>query len=79
MFGLFRKKKKEAMLFDLEGNLLTEGDIVESLRYEMGECKIVKADSGFEYHSLIKDKKVSWLRMIDAATEHQKVRKVTEH
>lgn len=75
MFGLFKKKKKELVLFDLEGNPLAEGDIVLSLRYDMGECKLVKTENGFEYQSIEGDTKVTWLKMIDAATERQKVRK----
>ena len=75
MFGLFKKKKKELVLFDLEGNPLAEGDIVLSLRYDMGECKLVKTEDGFEYQSIERDTKVTWLKMIDAATERQKVRK----
>jgi hypothetical protein len=75
MFGLFKKKKKELILFDLEGNPLVEGDIVLSLRYDMGECKLVKTENGFEYKSIDGDTKVTWLKMIDAATERQKVRK----
>jgi hypothetical protein len=75
MFGLFKKKKKELILFDLEGNPLVEGDIVLSLRYDMGECKLVKTENGFEYQSIDGDTKVTWLKMIDAATERQKVRK----
>jgi hypothetical protein len=75
MFGLFKKKKKEIILFDLEGNPLEDGDLVLSLRYEMGECKLVKTETGFEYQSTESDVKVSWIKMIDAATERQKVRK----
>ena len=75
MFGIFKKKKKELVLYDLEGNTLEEGDIVLSLRYDMGECKLVKTENGFEYQSLESDTKMSWLKMIDAATERQKVRK----
>ena len=75
MFGIFKKKKKELVLYDLEGNTLEEGDIVLSLRYDMGECKLVKTENGFEYQSLEGDTKMSWLKMIDAATERQKVRK----
>ena len=75
MFGLFKKKRKEIALFDLEGNALEEGDTVISLRYDMGECKLVKTENGFEYQSLEGDTKMSWLKMIDAATERQKVRK----
>ena len=75
MFGLFKKKKKEITLFDLEGNALEDGDLVLSLRYDIGECKLVKTVNGFEYQSVESDAKKSWLKMIDAATERQKVRK----
>ena len=75
MFGIFKKKKKELVLFDLEGNSLADGDIVLSLRYDMGECKLVKTENGFEYHSLEGDTRMTWLKMIDAATERQKVKK----
>ncbi len=75
MFGLFKKKKKEITLFDLDGNALGEGDLVLSLRYEMGECRLVKTENGFEYQSIESDAKMSWVKMIDAATERQKVRK----
>ena len=75
MFGLFKKKKRAVTLFDLDGNELDDGDIVLSLRYEMGECKLVRTENGFEYQSIEGDTKMSWLKMIDAATERQKVRK----
>ena len=75
MFGIFKRKKKELILYDLEGNALEEGDIVLSLRYDMGECKLVKTEDGFEYQSIEGDTKMSWIKMIDAATERQKVRK----
>ena len=74
MFGLFKKKKKEITLSDLDGNRLKDGDIVLSLRYDLGECRLVKTDNGFEYQSLSTDEKVSWIKMIDAATENQKVK-----
>jgi hypothetical protein len=75
VFGLFKKKKKEQVLFDMEGNPLAEGDLVLSLRYDMGECKLIKTESGIEYQSLENENRVSWHKMIDAATERQKVRK----
>lgn len=74
MFGIF-KKKKELELYDLEGNALAEGDIVLGLRYEMGECKLVKTENGYEYQSIEGDTNMSWIKMTDAATERQKVRK----
>jgi len=72
MFGLF-KKKKELTLLDLNGNQLKEGDIVRSLRYELGDCRLIKTENGFDYESLKDGTKVSWHKMIDAATERQKV------
>ena len=75
MFGIFKKKQKELVLYDLEGNPLAEGDIVLSLRYDMGECRLVMTENGFEYQSIESDTKMTWRKMIDAATELQKVRK----
>ena len=74
MFGLLKKKKKEISLSDLDGNRLKDGDIVLSLRYDLGECKLMKTEDGYEYQSLATEEKVSWLKMIDAATEYQKVK-----
>ncbi len=80
MFSLFKKKPGEnknlPLLADLNGNPLGEGDLVLSHRYELGECKIVKTENGIEYESLTSGKRVSWLRMIDAVTENQKVNKI---
>ena len=74
MFGLFKKKKK-LVLYDIEGNALANGDIVLSLRYDLGECRLIITENGYEYQSINNDSKISWLKMIDAATERQKVRK----
>ena len=74
MFGIVKKKKKEQVLLDLDGKQLSEGDIVDNLRYDMGESKVVKSEEGFAYESIADGRRVSWLRMIDAATERQKVR-----
>ena len=71
----FLKKKKERQLYDLDGQLLQDGDLVLSLRYDLGECRIIKTDEGIEYHSLETGDKVSWIKMIDAATERQKVKR----
>lgn len=80
MFQLFKrnnsKKKKQPKLADLNGNPLKEGDVVESLRYEMGKCKILVAEEGYVYESIDTGKRVSWAKMIDATTENQKVRKI---
>lgn len=79
MFGLFRKKKKEPglpALTDLENNPLQEGDVVEALRYDLGQCRLIIKDRSWFYESVKSGKQVSWLRMIDASTDHQKVKKV---
>lgn len=79
MFNIFKKKKKKDSLpplNDLNNKPLQEGDIVMSLRYEMGKCVIKKTEKGYEYESLETGKTVSWLKMIDASTENQKVKKV---
>jgi len=80
MFGLFKKKEKETLpqLTDLEDNPLTQGDIVEALRYELGKCRLVLVDKVYYYESLTDGKQVSWLKMIDASSDRQKVRKIVE-
>jgi hypothetical protein len=75
-FNLFKKKKKKKQLQDLFGNLLYPGDKVESLRYDLGECILIDEENGFEYESLKNGEKVSYAKMIDAATSYQKVRKL---
>lgn len=75
-FNLFKKKKKKKQLQDLFGNLLYPGDKVESLRYDLGECILIDGENGFEYESLKNGEKVSYAKMIDAATSYQKVRKL---
>lgn len=75
MFGLFKKSKKEKVLLDLDGNQLAAGDVVINYRYDMGECKVLETAAGLEYESLADGRKVSWVRMVDASTERQKVRK----
>ena len=79
MFKLFKKNsedKSELNFADLDGVPLKEGDIVISLRYDLGKCKIIKTKKGIEYESLENGQLVHWLRMVDAATKNQKVRKV---
>jgi len=80
LFSFFKKKsesnKKLPRLADLDDNPLKEGDTVISHRYELGECKIINTENGIEYESISSGKRVSWLRMIDAATEKQKVNKI---
>ena len=81
MVSLFKRKssglKKSSLQFmDLEGQPLKEGDVVLSLRYDLGECRIVKTGEGMIYESLKTGEQVSWAKMIDAATGYQKVRKL---
>ena len=73
MFGLFGKKKKTISLFDLEGNALKAGDLVQSLRYDLGDCLLEAKEDSFEYVAVNSGERVSWVRMIDASTERQKV------
>lgn len=70
------KKKGSIPFVDIDGSPLQEGDLVMAQRYELGEAKILKGEQGWEYESLESGKRVSYARMIDAATKHQKVRKV---
>ena len=79
MFGLFKKKEKREKLpklLDLEGNPLTPGDEVMSMRYNLGKCRINATENGVEYESIETGEKVSWVKMIDASTDNQKVKKV---
>ncbi len=76
MFRLFKKKKEELPMVDLDGQALAPGDTVESLRYKLGVCLIVKGADGIVYESLETRKQVSWVKMVDASTKFQKVRKI---
>jgi len=82
MFGLFNSKRKsrksENQLIDLNGNNISEGDIVLSHRYELGNCNVVSGSNGLEYESIESKKRVNWTLMIDAATERQKVEKLDQ-
>jgi hypothetical protein len=79
MSGLFSKKSGRSKLrfVDLEGQPLSEGDTVLSLRYELGECRILNTEQGMVYESLASGKQISYVKMIDAATGYQKVRKLS--
>lgn len=77
MFGLFGKKKKKQQLKDYDGNPINVGDKVHSLRYELGDCILVEGEKGIEYESIKTGKRVSYVWMIDAHTENQKVRKIS--
>jgi hypothetical protein len=61
---------------DLDGNILMKGDMVQALRYELGVCRILEDEKGFLYESLETNKQVSWIKMVDATTKFQKVRKI---
>jgi len=81
MFNLFKKKEKKQKpkpkLEDINHQPLQVGDKVESLRYNMGMCEIqIDENDQLIYFSLESGEKVSWLKMIDAATECQKVKKI---
>lgn len=74
-FNIFKKKKKKA-LQDIDGNPLLIGDKVDCMRYEMGESILLEGENGYEYESIKTRQKVSYAKMIDAATSFQKVRKL---
>ncbi len=80
MFGLFKKKENnkthQPILADLDNQPLQEGDMVESLRYGLGKCKIIMGEKGLTYESMENGKQVSWHLMVDAATDLQKVKKI---
>lgn len=61
---------------DLNGVPLSAGDMVESLRYDLGVCLIVEDEKGLVYKSLENNKQVSWVKMVDASTKFQKVKKI---
>ena len=76
MFGLFKKKPKEKQppkLLDLNGNPIVEGSVVTSLRYDLGDCKVELVELEYFYVSIEKSERVSYVRMVDAITENQKV------
>lgn len=85
MFNFFKKNKpkEEAktpppQLADINQFPLQEGDVVEALRYDLGKCKLIRAEKGYVYQSLTTGEQVSWLRMVDAITQLQKVKKIME-
>jgi len=75
-FNFFKRTKKKKQLQDIDGNLLSVGDKVDCFRYEMGESVLLEGENGYEYESIIAKQKVSYAKMIDAATTFQKVRKI---
>jgi len=71
-----RQKKSHIKFYDFEGQPLKEGDIVMSLRYDLGECRIIMTENGFAYESIKTGETVNYVKMIDAGTGYQKVRKL---
>ena len=78
MFKLFNRKKSKLQLFDLNDNILVAGDIVMAHRYDLGRCTLIEEDGHFYYESHEDQKRMSWVKMIDAITEKQKVEKIEE-
>lgn len=81
MFEFFKKKPKEKeppQLLDLDGNLISEGDEVISQRYDLGKCTVELEGLQFFYVSQDSGKKISYVKMIDAITGNQKVKKVVK-
>lgn len=79
MIKLFKKKPKEKQppqLLDIDGNPISEGDIVLSHRYELGKCEVTLEGLQYFYISKKSGKKVSYVKMVDAITGQQKVKKV---
>ncbi len=80
MFGFFKKRnsKKIALpaLMDLNNISLQEGDRVAALRYDLGDCKLLIINDQYIYESEDNGEQVSWLKMIDASTDRQKVEKI---
>jgi hypothetical protein len=72
----FKKNKSRTKFYDFDGQPLKEGDMVMSLRYDLGECRIIMTENGFAYESVKTGEKVSYAKMIDAGTGYQKVRKL---
>jgi hypothetical protein len=61
MFGIFEKKKKEPIkkqLYDIDGQPLMVGDLVISLRYDLGTCKLLEIEHIYQYQSEDVDKTI---------------------
>ena len=79
MLKFFKKKPKEKQppqLLDIDGMPIEAGDRVISQRYDLGQCTVELEGLEFFYVSQHSEKKVSYVKMIDAITGHQKVKKV---
>ena len=82
MFQLFKNKfgkGKRIEMKDLDGNDLRNGDMVNALRYDLGVCKVSKDQQGYVYDSIETKKQVSWVKMVDATTKFQKVRRISSN
>ena len=71
--GKTKDPGKSVLIEDLNGNSLASGDTVESLRYDLGICDIDIIDGELFYISRKDGQKVSYVKMIDAASKRQKV------
>ena len=79
MLKFFKKKPKEKQppqLLDIDGMPIGAGDQVISQRYDLGQCTVELEGLEFFYVSQHSEKKVSYVKMIDAITGHQKVKKI---
>lgn len=74
--SFFKKGEKSLQLMDINGQPLTSGDRVESLRYELGACMFHQEGEELFYLSEKSGEKVSYTKMIDASTSFQKVKKL---
>lgn len=80
MLKFFQKKSKKNLppqLLDIDGIPISEGDEVLCLRYDLGKCKVELEDLQFFYISQESDRRISYVRMIDAITGNQKVKSLT--
>jgi hypothetical protein len=80
MFNFFKRNKKEKLpqLTDFYDYPLKAGDIVEALRYDLGKCRLILIEKTYYYESLDSGEQVSWLKMIDASNDRQKVKKLID-
>lgn len=61
---------------DIDGMPIDLGDQVISQRYDLGQCTVELEGLEFFYVSQHSGQKVSYVKMIDAITGYQKVKKV---
>ncbi len=76
MLKLFKKKTQKPTLKDLYGTPLQEGDWVQALRYDLGKSRLVWLEEQYFYVSAENGERIIWTKMIDAITQHQKVKKL---